>query len=253
MPRLAGSAARGGPPCPVDPEIHGHLYKWSGKDVDRAYWCGHSSHGGNGKFFSYKEANGEYKLQEGDVTLIYEQAARSVIAGTITLDKAVQDVARQTTRPTAQVRESLSIMIDSIKEKDQTMADSKAAAKKKTAKQPGERRRLEHVEGARFQKALDDAGLTAAQAKEATGEAGMGASSTYVYILLHEGASVNLFEKFQAALKEYLKTHKAELKAAAKVGGRARKAKTTDAEVETIDSTAVALEPEVEEAVAVEI
>lgn len=212
------ASAGNGPVCPVGGDAHGRTYDYRQKALREGHdwWCGHSAHGGNGRFFTDEEVRGGYELQEGDVALIYETTARDVIAGKLTLDKAVQDVARTTKRSTSQVREAVTIMIDSIKEKDQTMADKKAAAKKKTAKQPGERRRLEHVDGAGFQKVIDDLGMTAAQTKEATGEAGMGASSTYVYILLHEGASVNLFSKFETACKTWAKSHRAELKGKAK-------------------------------------
>lgn len=217
MPSVIGN----GPPCPVDPEGHGKTYR-----VDRAlrpehqWWCPHSGHGGNGKYFTDKEAHGEYELQEGDVTLLYEAAARDVIAGKLTLDKATQDVARQSNRPTAQVREAITIMIDSIKEKDQTMAESKAAAAAKKQRKanpaPGERHRLERADGAKFIEVLAKYGLTNKQAAEATGEAGLGKSSTYIYILLHDGASTDLFDKFETAVKDWAGRNKELLKEAKK-------------------------------------
>jgi hypothetical protein len=172
----------------------------------------HSDHGGNGKAFTDKEAHGGYELEEKDLTALYESAASEVIAGRTTLDMAVQSVAKTTKRSSAQVREALTIMIETIKEKDVTMAEKKAAAKAaKTKPAPapkGERRRLEHVEGVEFARVRDELGLTNKQAAEATGEAGMGASATYVYILTHQGSSIKLFEKYQAALKAYAKKNK---------------------------------------------
>ena len=173
----------------------------------------HLDHGANGKAFTDKEAHGDYELKENEVTALFESAAREIIAERTTLDVAVQQIAKTTKRSTAQVRESLNIMIETIKEKDTTMAEKKAAAAKaaKTkpaAKPAGERRRLEHVEGAEFARVRDELGLSNKQVAEATGEAGMGASATYVYILTHQGSSIKLFEKYQAALKAYAKKNK---------------------------------------------
>jgi len=173
----------------------------------------HDDHGGNGKAFTDKEAHGDYKLQEDEVTALFESAAREIIAERMSLDQAVQQIAKTTERSTTQVRESLTIMIETIKEKDTTMAEKKAAAAKaaktkSAAKPAGERRRLEHVEGAEFARVRDELGLSNKQAAEATGEAGMGASATYVYILTHQGSSIKLFEKYQAALKAYAKKNK---------------------------------------------
>jgi len=173
----------------------------------------HLDHGANGKAFTDKEAHGDYELKENEVTALFESAAREIIAERTTLDVAVQQIAKTTKRSTAQVRESLTIMIETIKEKDTTMAEKKAAAAKaaKTkpaAKPAGERRRLEHVEGAEFARVRDELGLSNKQVAEATGEAGMGASATYVYILTHQGSSIKLFEKYQAALKAYAKKNK---------------------------------------------
>lgn len=173
----------------------------------------HEGHGGNGKFFTSEEANGDYEIQETEMPALYESAAREVIAERTTLDQAVQALAKSMRRPTSQVREALVIMIDTLKEKDTDMAEKKAAAAKaKTAKaQPaakGERRRLEHVEGSEFARVRDELGLTNKQAAEATGEAGMGSSATYIYIVTHQGSSIKLFEKYQAALKAYAKKNK---------------------------------------------
>jgi len=173
----------------------------------------HQDHGGNGKAFTDKEAHGDYELQEDEVTALFESAAREIIAERTTLDLAVQQIAKTTKRSTAQVREALTIMIETIKEKDTTMAEKKAAAAKvaKTkpaAKPAGERRRLEHIEGVEFARVRDELGLSNKQAAEATGEAGMGASATYVYILTHQGSSIKLFEKYQTALKAYAKKNK---------------------------------------------
>lgn len=228
---MAGSAGNG-PVCPVD-ATHGRTYDYRQKTArpGRDFWCPHSAHGGNGKFFTDKEAHGGYELQEGDVTLIYETAARDVIAGRATLDRATQDVARHTGRPTSQVREAVTIMIDSIKEKDQTMAESKAAAaarkQRKASPPPGERHRLERAEGSLFKDVLTRHGLTSKQATEATGEAGLGKSSTYIYILLHDGASVDLFDKFKAAVEDWAARNKDVLKEAKKTATKTARKTTT--------------------------
>lgn len=223
-------SAGNGPPCPANGS-HGRLYSWEGTRAGTSQWyCPHSDHGGNGKFFTDKEAHGEYELKETDVTVIYEGAARDVIAGKTTLDQAVANVAKQTKMATSQVREAIIIMMDTIKEKETTMAEKKAAAKtaataKTAPKAAGERRRLEHVEGSEFARVRDELGLTNKQAAEATGDAGMGASPTYIYIVTHQGSSAKLFEKYEAALKSYAKKHAKEIAAAAKERDKAAAAK----------------------------
>lgn len=195
--------------CPVT-KSHGKLLPPKGGKEQR-WWCPHQDHGGNGKFFNDKEAHGEYQLEEGDVTVIYERAASDVIAGKTTLDQAVVEVSKATSKASSQVREAIGIMIDTIREKDQTMAEkqakakTKAAEKAKASKQPGERRRKEHVDGAEFARVRDELGLNNKQAAEATGEAGMGSSATYIYIVTHSGSSKDLFTKFEAALRAYAK------------------------------------------------
>jgi len=206
----------------------------------------HLDHGANGKAFTDKEAHGDYELKENEVTALFESAAREIIAERTTLDVAVQQIAKTTKRSTAQVRESLTIMIETIKEKDTTMAEKKAAAAKaaKTkpaAKPAGERRRLEHVEGAEFARVRDELGLSNKQVAEATGEAGMGASATYVYILTHQGSSIKLFEKYQAALKAYAKKNKVKRPKAA-VSAVEASATETDA----VEAESPAEEPEEE-------
>lgn len=221
-----------GPSCPVDP-THGKTYYWADKTSvkGRDFWCGHQAHGGNGRFFTDKEAHGEYELTETDVSRMIESYARDVIAGKVSLDLAVTNVAKHTKMATSQVREALSIMIGTIKEKDEDMADKKAAAKTAKAKAAapkatGERHRLEKIEASEFVRVRDEAGLTQKQAQEACKEAGMGASSTYVYILTHEGASVKLFDRFKDAVGSYAKKHKAEIAAARKEASKAVAAKT---------------------------
>lgn len=231
-------AAGNGPPCPVDPS-HGRLYSWDrGATRGREFYCPHSAHGGNGKFFSDKEAHGEYELKEGDVAILYETAARDVIAGKTSLDQAVANVAKQSKMATSQVREAITIMIETIREKDTDMADKKAAAKtaKKAAPAAAQRQRADHTDATEFIRVRDELGLTAKQSALATGEAGMGSSSTYIYILTHEGATTELFGKYEAALRSYAKKHakeiaaekkEADAKAAAKAAPKARAAKAT--------------------------
>lgn len=214
-------ATGNGPPCPVDPS-HGKTYAWEGHE----FLCPHSAHGGNGRFFTDKEAHGGYELKEGDVSLVIEAAARDVVEGKQTLDVAVQNVARHTKMATSQAREAVRVMIDTIKEKDEDMADKRAAAKaeaKKAATTPktGERKKLEQVAGAEYARVRDEAGLTQHHAQLACAEAGMGASATYVYILTHQGASVKLFERFKDAVASYARKHKAELVAERKAAEKA--------------------------------
>lgn len=191
-----------GPPCPANP-THGRLYSWEGG----RWYCPAHSHGGNGKFFSDKEAHESYELTERDRDNMLQETARRVIAEQMTLDQAVAMIAKSTGRPTTAVRESLTLMVQAIQDKGESVAEKRKAAvaakaaKSATPKATG--RRLEHVEASEFQRVLKETGLTAKQAAEATGNAGMGKSATYVYILLHQGASANLFAKFEEALHAY--------------------------------------------------
>lgn len=208
---MAGGPGNG-PICPLAP-WHGRTYSVDpGGNPVKGFRCMHRDHGGNGRKFTDKEAHGELELEEKDVALAYESAAHEIIAGRLTLDQAVQQAAKATGRSSAQVREALTLMIDTIQEKDTDMAEKKkaAAAAKATkpAKQAGERRRLEHVDGDRFKAVLDEFGLSNKQAAEATGAAGMGASPTYIYILTHQGSSVKLFGRFESAIKDYAKANK---------------------------------------------
>lgn len=222
-----------GPLCPMVPQ-HGRTYQWTGGK----FLCVHSDHGGNGKFFTDKEAHGEYELKEGDVTVIYQNAARDVAAGRVTLEQAVADIARTTKRPPTQVREAVRLMLDTINEDKKPKEHStvpntgkntasRAKAAKAAAAASGGTRRLEHVEGAEFARVRDELGLTNKQAAEATGAAGMGASSTYIYIVTHQGSSADLFAKYEKALRSYAKEHKAEIKEAKAKAAVAAKAKPT--------------------------
>lgn len=200
-----------GPLCPINIQ-HGRLYSWE----DGRWFCPSAPHGGNGKFFTDQEARGAYTVTEQEVAVIYEKAARDVLAKRVTLDQAVASVAHQTKRSSASVREALGLMIKTIEEQQGTgesMADKKAAATKKkaavaattTAKDSS--RKLEHVDASEFQRIVDELGMTNKQAAEATGAAGMGASATYIYILLHQGASSKLFAKFEQALRDWAEEH----------------------------------------------
>lgn len=227
-----------GPPCPANPE-HGNLYKWE----DGTWYCPTHDHGGNGKFFTDKEAHGEYEQTErdkldvpdgklGDERLL-EIAAQEVIDGKTTLDLAVVSITEITSLSTAAARESLTLMISTIKnegvsvaEKRKQVAKDQAAAK---AAPKASGRRLEHVDGADFQKVVKKYGLTSKQAAEATGNAGMGKSATYVYILLHQGASVNLFDRFKEAIEEYAENMPEEAEAEAKPKKKTAKATKTTA------------------------
>lgn len=212
------------------------MYDWREKTrtAGRDWLCPHGAHGGNGRFFTDKEAHGGYELKEDDMSLVLETAARDVIEGKLTLDVATQNVAKHTKMATSQAREAIRVMIDTIKEKDTDMAEkkaAKAAAKAAPAPKTGERKKLEKIEGAEFARVRDEAGLTQAHAQAACTEAGMGASATYVYILTHDGASIRLFEKFKDAVKSYAAKHKAELTAERKAAEKATadKAKTATA------------------------
>lgn len=217
-PRRAMSRVGNGPLCPVDPS-HGRLYSW---DAGGKYFCPHSDHGGNGKFFTEREANGEYELQDQDVSNVFDAAVRDIAAGRTTIDQAVKEVARVTKRSSSSVRESMGVALDVAKQRQEgrtTVADSSKKTQRKQPKAapaPGEkRRRLEAVEGARFKAVLDEYGLTNKQAAEATGSyvvpstgKVMGKSSTYIYIITHDGSSIELFKNFEAAIKAYVKENK---------------------------------------------
>lgn len=204
-----------GPLCPVD-NRHGRLYPWSAG----RYLCSHYAHGGNGRIFADEEATGGYDLKERDVQAIYETAAREVVSGQAKEDVVIRDIARQTKNSTAQVREKLHLMMAVVREqerqKEAKMADQAKAKAAKTAKAPKApkapsepRQRLEHVEGERFAALRDKYGLTNKQVAQACGDAGMGASSTYVYIVTHKGSSIKLYERYEAALKAYVEAQEA--------------------------------------------
>jgi hypothetical protein len=194
------------------------------RDGSSRYYCPHLAHGANGKFFTFAEANGDYELKEGDVSALIEAAAKDVLSGKITIDVAVRDLAKRTNRTTAQIREALNIMTETIEQKDAEKAEQDVAVKAarvrkapapKPAKAPATpRAKAAHATGEQFAAARDALGLTNKQAAEACGEAEanglpkMGKSATYVYILTHEGASADLLAKFEVALKQYAKRNK---------------------------------------------
>lgn len=199
---LRRNTAGNGPLCPVNNQ-HGRLYSWEGG----RWYCPSHPHGGNGKFFSEKEAYGDYAITEEEVTALLESTARDIIAERTSLEQAVTTVARQTKRSSATVRESLTLMVKTIQEHGNgvNMADKRSAARaaKAAAPKATSSKTLEHVEASEFVRVLNELGLTNKQAAEATGAAGMGASATYIYILLHKGASAQLFAKYEAALRAY--------------------------------------------------
>ena len=203
-----------GPPCPAD-NRHGRLYPWNrGRDPSKTYICTHQAHGGNGQTFSESEARGDYTLGERDMGMIYETAARDVVSGTTREEAVIKDIAKQTKTATTQVREKLHLMMAVVREEDRKKEVAKMAAeqatkaakapKAKTPKAPAAPRvKLEHVDGAAFVALRDELKLTNAQVREACGNAGMGKSSTYVYIIEHEGASSKLFARYEAALRAF--------------------------------------------------
>lgn len=198
--RISGSAGDG-PVCPIVQE-HGRLYSWE----DGRYYCPSNSHGGNGRFFTDKQALGEIEITEDDVSDMLKAAAERVIAGSMSLDQATASVSRSSKRASATVRESLTIMIDTIKHEGEDMAQRRAAAKtqKAAAAPKATGHRMEQVPGAKFQELADKYGYTPAQVRDACAAAGMGKSTTYVYILLHTGASSKLFARFEEALANYV-------------------------------------------------
>jgi hypothetical protein len=209
-----------GPACPAD-NRHGRLYQWDrGSNPDKKYICVHQAHGGNGKTFSESEAQGNYTLGERDVSMIYESAARDVVSGTSKEEAVIKDIAKQTKTATTQVREKLHLMMAVVREEDRKKEMAKMAAEQatkaakapktpKTPKAPATPRiKLEHVEGAKFDALRNELGLTTTQVRAACEAAGMGKSSTYVYIILHEGASSKLFARYEAALAEYVESQK---------------------------------------------
>jgi len=165
--------------------------------------------------FSESEASGKYELRERDVTQIYESAARDVVSGAAREEQVIKDIARQTKTSTITVREKLHLMMAVVREEARKKEVAKMAAeqatkaakapKAKTPKAPAAPRvKLEHVDGTKFDALRNEYGLTAGQVKEACAAAGMGKSSTYVYIILHEGASAKLYARYEVALAEYV-------------------------------------------------
>lgn len=195
-----------GPLCPDNPN-HGRLYTHTDW-VTKPYWCPTASHGGNGAFFTEDEAYGD-KQTEGQVSKVIEEAARDVISGAKTMDQAVTEVNRVTKRSTAAVRESLTVMIETIKDGSQSadVVEKRREARQvvRTAQQAkaASSRKIEKVPGEEWAKVRDQYGMTDKEVAQATGAYGMGASTTYVYILMHDGASASLFEKFKLALADW--------------------------------------------------
>lgn len=200
-----------GPACPKNP-LHGRMFSRDrGGDPAKGWRCMHSDHGGNGLAFSDEETR-TYQITEEDVTHIIESAARDVVSGKIDLDAAVSQVAKQTKRGSAQVREQINETVEAIKAAAETKAAEKAAEKeervaKKTAEAKPEkaaRPRAEHVEPAEFAAVRDRLGLANKEVAAALAAAGMGSTLSRVTELTHsKGSSRQLFEKFEAALSAY--------------------------------------------------
>jgi hypothetical protein len=195
------------------------------KGEGQNFYCPHQFHGGNGKFFTQAEVDGDYELKEAEVSALLEAAAKDVLNGKTTIDAAVRELAKITSRTTTQVREALTIMTDTIEKKDAEKVEQAtavkaararraapaAAAPAKAAKAPAAPRvAREKATGEQFAGVIAALGLTPKQAAEACGEATppMGKSATYIYILTHSGASADLFAKFETALKAYAKRNK---------------------------------------------
>lgn len=229
MSKVTGSTRAGGAPlCPVDPS-HGRLAQWMSGTVARPdvrWYCSHQAHDREPrtpKFFTNKEADGSYEQTEADMTSVYEEAARGIVAGSTTLDAATQSIARTSKRASSIVREALTVMLETVQEKStkiDTIRTQNKNRRQPPPPPPGGVHRLEQVPGERWAAVIAAAGLTNKQAAEATGDGWpetvggevvfhpMGKSSTYIYILTHQGASAELFGKFEKAIKSYAKRHK---------------------------------------------
>lgn len=181
------------------------------------FHCPHDNHGGNGRFFTSAEAAGDYELKESDVTQIYEDAARSIVAGKTDMDNAASQIAKATKRSTAQVRETLATIVDVVNqeaaekaEKESTVAKAKASTKAapKTAKTPATK--LEHIEPARFAALRDEVFAVLPQSKRnsamaaALAAAGQGSTLSRVTELTHsKGATIKTFANAEKALRAY--------------------------------------------------
>lgn len=193
-----------GPVCPIN-HLHGRLYVWD----DGRYFCPTNSHGGNGRFFTEEQANGDIQDEDLDLSDLYRSAAGRVLSGHMSMDQAVMIVGRQTGQPSAAIRENINLMLKTIQEEGETMAEKRqkakaaAAAEATTTTERAPRARKEKAGPEEFKAVIEAAGLTNAQAARAAVSAGLGGSATYIYILTHKGASKDLLAKFTDAIAEF--------------------------------------------------
>jgi hypothetical protein len=144
---------------------------------------------------------------EGEIQMraTLDKYAADVVAGKTTLEKATGDAARDTKRPRVQVHEALKIRVDALRDASRPPV-AKAAPKpvvKAAPKASGHRK--EHADGSAFKALLDELGLSNKEAAAALKGAGLGGSTTYVYIATHSGSSVELLARWDAALRKYRK------------------------------------------------
>jgi colicin import membrane protein len=192
-------------------------------------------HGANGRFFTDSEARGEITLKESDVAKIYQATAKAVIAGTVTEEVAVKQLANQLQVSADEALEGLRAELarqrtsaEATAEQKEVVAKRKAAPKEKVAKGP--RVKLEHVEPEEFAAVRDRLGLSNKQVADALidvvgAKPGEPPTLSRVTELTHsKGSSRPLFVKYETALVKYAKTHESAASIAAKAKAAKEKA-----------------------------
>lgn len=196
--------------CPVD-KRHGRLL--SGRSSADRWFCPHSAHGGNGRFFTAAEAEGAYEMTDADTAVVYEAAAKDIVDERISLDTAVKMVAGQTSERTSIVRERLNTMAGVVKDKRTARAAARSAPKAKAAKPaPAARTKKEHIEPAAFDAIKQELGLSTKECIAALagvlGAGDDGPTASRMTELTHsKGSTVDTFNLFEAALRKYAKSH----------------------------------------------
>jgi len=138
---------------------------------------------------------------EGAETLMYETAAKAILAGQSTRDAEVADIAKRTKASKAKVGEKLD---GAIAEQKELARRADAPKRQASARPKGGRPSVEHVEPKAFADLRDGLGLTNKEAAAANAEAGLGSTLSRITELTHsKGASKAIFEKVEAAWTSY--------------------------------------------------
>jgi hypothetical protein len=193
-----------GPLCPVD-NRHGRTIYMKGDAIH----CPHHAHGGNGRTWRSQDDLEQTEQTEEDVSNQIETAAKDIIAGRTTIELATSQIAKQTKRGSAQVRETLNDMLGALQAKSQERDAEREAVKaereerssEKAPRKEGAKPKQEHVEPAVFKAYRDEMAMTNKQVSAALEAAGMGHSLSRVTELTHsKGAAASTFEQFKTAM-----------------------------------------------------